>query len=341
MKCIVFAIIAMLSAGVAAGAESEGATSAQSVPIASNSDSSQDKLNEQLLTVSGMKNSFQRLPEQIISGVKQGIARNGTAIEFQNEIVKIFTEAYPQDGFIDSVRDSMKRNYDEKRYVHLLQLLSTPLAKRMADLEAVEPSAVDMQEFISQVASHPLSHDRIRLIQSIDSATQSSALLTKIMISTYEANILAVADDCSGKTAEIKKALVKIRPEIEKASRSSAQVMLAFVYRDVSGKDLEAYLKTYEDSDSKWEQGIIQAAIEKQFRAGIEKEAHGMRQLVQSHRPKQTMFAPKCDGQEPVKDELKPHHSAHKSDVKPGRDLRECLRFEDSAQVIACTEQAR
>lgn len=234
MKVVIIAFLSMLLAGVALGAEIDGASSAKPVQISANDDSSRDKLIEQLLTVSGMKSSLQRLPGQIISGVKQGVARNGTTKEIQDEMVNIFTEAYPQSGFIDSVQDAMKRNYDEKRYVHLLQLLSTPLAKRMADLEAIEPTPTAMQKFITQVGSNPLSHDRIRIIQRMDAATQTSALLTKMETSTFDSNILAVTDDCSGKTAEIKKALAKIRPEIEKASHSSAQVMLAFIYRDVS-----------------------------------------------------------------------------------------------------------
>ena len=112
-------------------------------------------------------------------------------------MLKIYTEAYPKDGFVNRVRDALKRNYDEERYAHLLQLLSTPLSQRMVKLESVEPSPADFRNFISQVASQPLSPDRILLIQRMDSATRTSAMLSKIMISSIESNAMALADDCS------------------------------------------------------------------------------------------------------------------------------------------------
>ena len=73
----------------------------------------------------------------------------------------------------------------------------------------------------------------------------------------------------------LKKVIDEQRPDIEKSTRSSAQVMLAFTYRDVSDADLNEYLNTYEDKDGKWVQDFVQAAIEEQFNLSIEKEAKG------------------------------------------------------------------
>lgn len=305
MKVFRFAFLTMFLSVGALGAEANIATLGRSVSGSTNLSIDQDKLIEQLLTVSGMGQSLRRMTEQIISGFKQSLARSETAPDAQREMLKIYTEAYPKDGFVNSVRDVLKRNYDEQRYTRLLQLLSTPLTKQMAELESVEPTPVAFRNFISQVASQPLSPDRIRLIQRMDSATQTSAMLSKIMISTIESNAMALADYCSGSAEKIKKAIEGQRPDIEKATRSSAQVMLAFTYRDVSDADLNEYLNTYEDKDGKWVQDFVQVAIEEQFNSGIAKEAKGMKQFVQSHKPKKTMFAPKCDGDEPAKNGVK------------------------------------
>jgi hypothetical protein len=98
--------------------------------------------------------------------------------------------------------------------------------------------------------------------------------------------------------------IAKSRPEIEKANRKNIQMLLAFTYRDVSDADLEAYLKVYEDKDSRWVRDIIQGAIEEQFRPSMEQGARAVKKVVQAHKRKQTMFAPKCGQSEsPNQDE--------------------------------------
>jgi len=295
MKVYGFAILGILISAAAPGAEANNAPLVQPVSVSASRDKDQDKLIEQLLTVSGMEQSFRRLPEQIISGFRQSLANSEAAPDAQKEMLKIYTEAYPADGFVNRVRDALNRNYDEKRYAHLLQLLSTPLSKRMAELESIEPSPAAFRKYISQVASQPSSPERIRLIQEIHSVTQNSAMLSKITMSTIRANAMAMADDCSDSADKVEKAIEEQRPDIEKANRTTVQVMLAFTYRDVSDADLAEYLKTNEDEDSKWVQDIVQAAIEEQFNIGIEQEAKGMKQFVRAHKPKKTMFAPKCE----------------------------------------------
>src|SRR6266481_2268959 len=340
MKAILCVMVSISIVANVLAAELNSVPVNQPVLGSTSSDRDQEILIGKLLTVSGMGKSLQRFPEQIISGFKQSTASNGITPEAQSEMLKIFTDAYPQDGFVNRVRDAMKKNYDEKRYARLLKLLSTPLSKHMTELESVEPSPVDLQNYLSQVAAQLLSADRILLIQKMDSITHDSEMLTKITISSIESNAMAIVDDCSDDAAKIKKIVREKQPEIEKATRSTTQVILAFTYRDVSDVDLSEYLKANEDKDNAWMQGFVRAAIEEQFSLGIEKETKGMRQFVQSHKPKKTMFAPKCSEQKPAKNEITAKQSSHKAQYqKPGTDIRECLRFEDSARVIACTEK--
>jgi hypothetical protein len=295
MKSYLFVFYAIYVSASAIAAEVKISPAVRPVSVSAASNHVQNKLVDQILKVSGMKESLQRLPEQIVSGFKQSIADDGISPEEQRELLKIYKEAYPKNGFVNRVRDALNINYDEGRYTHLLQLLSTPLSQRMVKLESVEPSPAEFRNYISQVAAQPLSPDRILLIQRMDSATRTSAMLGKMTISSIESNAMAMADDCNDNAEKIKRMLDEQRPDIEKSTRSSAQVMLAFTYRDVTDADLNEYLKINEDADSKWVQDFVQAAIEEQFNWGIEKETKGMKQFVQSHKPKKTMFAPKCE----------------------------------------------
>ncbi len=298
----------------------------------------QDQIIEQLLTVSGMKRSLQQLQNQVSPSIKPGNAATGEAAEFQNKVIRLYSTSYPKDVFINSVRDALKKNYDEKRYSHLLQLLSTPLSMRMADLESAEPTPADFQNYVSQISSHPLSAGRIKLIQRLDSATRSSAMLNTLTIASIESSAIAMSEDCTVNEAKIRKEIEKQLPELQKATKSQAQITLAFTYRDVSDADLGEYVNTYEDKDSKWLQKYIQQAIEEQFRAGTRKVGFGMKQLIESRKPKKTMFAPKCNNEG---DEAPDNHLVSSAPHRDGgQDLRDCLKLEDSAKIIECTEKA-
>lgn len=297
MKTIFAAILAMSISTCVFAVE---ATAPSPARVAS---SDQDQLIDRLLTVSGMKKFLQNLPAQTATGFMQAALRNDASEDEKKELVTLLGEAYPKDVFVNRVSAALKTNYNEQRYSNFLQLLSTPLATRMLELEKQEPNPADVQAFLAQVSKHPLPPERIKLIQSMDTATQSSTLLTAMTIASIEAGAFAAGDDCSLVTAKIKKMIVKSRPEIEKANRSSAQVMLAFTYRNVSDADLASYLKVYEDKNSKWVQDIAQAAIKEQFKSSMEKGAQGMKRIVQAHKRKKTMFAPKCGQSESPNDE--------------------------------------
>lgn len=256
--------------------------------------SARDNLVDQLLTVSGMKKSLQRLPEQTIQSFAQSVAKSQNSDEARKAMVTIYVDSFPKDAFVNHVSEALKKNYDERRYAHLLKTLSTPLAEKMANLEAVEPQSADIRNFLSQVASHPLPPERIRLIKKMDSATQDSALMSKMMIASIEASALVAADDCNNISGQISKLIEKNKPNIEKANRSTAQAMLAFTYREVSDADLKEYLDLYQDKDNKWVLNIVQSAMVEQFKSSVTKSAQGIGAYVRAQQPKKTMFAPKC-----------------------------------------------
>jgi hypothetical protein len=341
MKTTLIAIMVLgLFVGNCWSVENIPATSPASANGAA-STSNQDQLIEQLLTVSGMKKSLQQLQNQVNPSIKPGNTASGEAAEFQNEVAQLYSASYPKDVFLNSVKEAMKKNYDEIRYSHLLQLLSTPLSKRMADLESAEPTPEDFQIYVSQISSHPLSADRIKLIQRLDSAARSSALLNTLTTASIESNAIAMSEDCIVNEAKIRKEIEKQLPEIRKATKSRAQITLAFTYRDISDADLGEYVNTYEDKDSKWLQKYVQLAIEEQFKSGTRKVGFGMKKIIQSRKPKKTMFAPKCNDQEVAKDEAPDSHPVSRAPhANGGQDLRDCLKLEDSAKVIECTEKA-
>ena len=288
MKTILAITLIMYVSATAWAAEGAAPLPARVVP------GNQDQLIDQMLTVSGLNRTLQRLPAQIASGLMQATLRAGANADEQQEMVKAIERALPRDAFVNHVSAALKKNYDEQRYAHFVQLLSGPVAIRMTALEASEPNPAEVQTFLADVSKRPLSPERIKLIQRIDEASQASTLLTKMTIASIEAGALSAGDDCPEVIAKIRKMIAKKLPEIDKANHSSTQVMLAFSYRDVSAADLDTYVKIYEDKDSRWAQDIAVAAIDEQFKSSMDQGSRAMKKVVQAHKHKKTMFAPKC-----------------------------------------------
>jgi len=298
MKTILAIILVMHFSSTVWAADGTG------IAFSSVASSNENKLIDQMLTVSGLNRSLQRLPAQIASGLMQAALGVGANAGEQQEMVRAIEQALPQGVFVRHIRVALKKNYDEQRYDHFVQLLSGPVAKRMVDLEGGDPNPKDVQSFLGQVAKYPLSQERVVLIRRIDAASQASALLTKINIASVEAGAVAIGDDCPEVIANIRKIVAKKLPEIEKANQSTAQVMLAFTYRDISDAELDNYAKIYEDKDSRWTQDIAVAAIEDQFKSSMDQGSRTLKKIVQAHKPKKTMFAPKCgESVAPNKDE--------------------------------------
>lgn len=284
MRKIFAPILALLiSAGACAGQGAAPAAPANA-----------DEVIDQVLAINGIKRTLQRLPAQLASGLVQSPASEGASAEEQQQLAKTVADAFPKDVFLNHVSAALKKRYDRARYAHYLQLFSTPLAQRITELEARDPSRTEVQGFLALVAKQPLSPARIKLVQRIDEAGQSSALMTQVAMASIEAGAMAAADGCGKAMEQVRQAVAKTRPALEARMRSNVQVMLAFTYRDLTDSELDSYAQAYEDKDARWVMDLVQAALVEQFQVSMRQALRGMNPIVLAHKPKKTMFAPKC-----------------------------------------------
>lgn len=338
------AIILAMFISAATGAENVGTTHA---PDASGK---QDQLIDQVLTLSGMKRSLQKLSMQMAGGLMQAAMQAKPSENGQQKLIKVLERTFEPDLFVGHISAALKKNYNEQRYKNVVQILSTPLAKRMVELEAKDPNPEEMQAFYAQITKTPLSPTRISLIQKLDDSMQASASLNKVAITTVTAGALISGGDCSKARARIKKVIAQNRSDIETATRNSTQIVLSFLYRDVSDADLKAYLKMTENKDSKWMMNITTSALLEKLELSMEQGVRAIAKIIKAHAPKKTMFAPKC-GQSVSPDQdddasargkqVTTSASARTANSLPGPDvdLRACLGLATSAEIIACAEK--
>jgi hypothetical protein len=345
VKAILFAVfVALVPIGAQAAVDNKSATPAAPTPDKLLSpDAARDKLIDTLLTVSGMKTSLQQLPDQIVAGALQVQKQGDAPTEAQMQISRILETAYPKEAFVQRATEAMRRNYDEKRYSRLLEALSTPLPKRMAALEALQPSPPALQAYAARLASEPLSQARVRLIVTLDQDSGASALVAKLLVISVKAMASSAFGDCPGQKAVMERALSQQRVAMETATRNTVQVTMAYLYRDVSDQDLAAYTKIYATPDSKWMQGIFEKAIEEQIQDGSRKSGKAIAEMVAAKQGKNALAA-KCPAASPteVKPEAKPDAKQRPAkSTKADTDARDCLNTEDPAKIAACADKYR
>ena len=298
-------------------------------------------LVDRLMAVSGLTTSLRRLPSQIVTGAKSSGLDNA-ASEIRAKVLEAYSQAYPQDAFVQGVHSALLRHHDPRQLERLLKILSTPLAKSMAILEAREPAPSAIQRYALEIASTPLSADRRALIRKLDIVSEASALLTRVTLSSLETIALAAAEDCSDARTAVSLTLQQRGPEIEEVVRNSMQVTLAYMYRDVSAADLRSYLKLQDSADGKWFRGVVHSAIEERFKVGDELVGKEIGRLVREQRERRRMSpGTECGTKIAMKGGGAKAPTRRAANAGLALDARDCLNTEDRAKIRACAERFR
>lgn len=303
-----------------------------------------ERLIDSILSVSGMKISLRNMSEQIVAGGTQSFDKNEAPEEIKAKIKAIYEDAFPPDLFINSATIAMRDNFDQQRYSHVLLLLSSPLARRMADLEAQKPSLQEMQTYVLGLAKNPLSAKRKSQIKEIDAASGASDLMTQVYMSSIKASAFGVLGDCPEARSNFEKALANRLRTIKTAIQKDMQITMARTYKDVSDRDMDDYIKIYNSPDAMWVQRIVQKVIKDQSEIGATKVGQAVGMLVHGKSDK-SMFTPKCPSLKTTPPTTQPtENSLDKLATISSRsnlDARECLKYDHPAKIRACAEKFR
>jgi hypothetical protein len=277
-----------------------------------------DKLIEDVLVASGLKQKLDQLPQQFIADARLSARKRSKGSSAEDKPYEaVVTELFTAQGFNNRMKADLKKNFDEKRLQALLKDYSAPAAKQMVELGRVEPNAAALAKFVRSPAAKRPSSERATLIKRIDAASGASDLAVDIAFTTMKAIALGMAGEGAKKAALIEKGVEKERASSEKKIRDASLLNLAFGLKDASDADLEAYAKFYETENSKWLTGIAQASILDEVKSASTQagERFGMLPGI----------AP----------------AAKHTGSKAGADARACLSLATNAAIIECAEAYR
>ena len=282
-----------------------------------------DKLIEDLLVASGLKQQLSQLPQKMTAGVGQSSPQHSkTSAALLAAIEKAMAASFTEQNFHDRLSVDLKKDFDQKRMRALLGDFSAPAAKRMIEMEQATPSAQELGQFVRSRAANKLSPARTELIQRIDAATRASELAVEAAFASMKALSLGMVGAQARQAAAIDKAIEKQRVSTTENIRNSTFSNLAFSYRNASDADLEGYAKFCEAENSKWFSGIVYASLLEEIKSAAAQAGERMGALAS-----------------------KPGKSASPA-AKPARsksraDARTCLDLATNPAVIKCAEPYR
>ena len=279
-----------------------------------------DKLIEDLLVASGLKQQMSQLPQQFMAGVRQsGKQQTKASPAVLKAIENAVAESFTAQGFHDRVSADLKKNFGEKRLQALVKDFSTPAAKRMVELEQASPSPEELAQFARSAAATRPSSQRTSLVKRIDSATRASDLAIDAAFASLKGIALGTVGAGAEKAAAVDKAIEKQRASASNDIRNATLLNLAFSYRNASDAELEEYAKFYETENSKWLTGIVYASMLEEVNSASAQAGERIGALASK---------PAAPAAQPVRS-------------KAGSDARTCLGLATNEAIIKCAEPYR
>ncbi len=249
------------------------------------------KVIADILTVSGMKKGLEGLPASFIDGFSSGLEKNEhLSSDLRQAMENSAKEAFTPDGFTGRVIRAMKKDYNEKNYQELLADLSTPVARRMAELEAKDdPSPQEFSAYNTQLGTNPLSAQRTDLLHRLDVASRTSDLMftSRLIVSKGMMRGMAGANNKCVTEEQLKNAEASMEAKLNANKEnmvSLATTILAYTYRDVSDADLTEYLRIYEKENSRHIHEVIYAAIVEEYNQASTRMGRGIMKAVKAKR---------------------------------------------------------
>lgn len=237
---------------------------------------------DQLMKITGMSDSVQHLTDQVVQGLDstaEGSMSDG-----------IFTPS----EFVESITLALKEHYEPGKYSKLIKVFSSAIAQRMLNLEKQDSAPTEMQSFFEGLQKAPLTGKRMKLIRKLDTLVGASQLGNSMSLPMLEAISLSYAVDCPVEKAKIYEQLAANKGRFEKVTQGSTLSTFAFVYRDISNKDLSDYIDIYKDEDVRWFQKLVNATILERYLFSINDLTKTLSENVRAEKKSQSMFTPKC-----------------------------------------------
>ena len=244
-----------------------------------------DKVIDDLMEVSGLNHQIEQLPAMINAGVQQG-RNNGMDEDTFAQVSTAVGETHTARAFTEEIKNGLKKNYDQERFAALLEMLHSPFAQKITQLEkeASTPEVMQqMQAYAATLEKNPPTAARVALIERLDKATAATSAAMNIQLQTAQ-TMIAVLDPLLPAEQRMKPGQKEeMLWQMQLQGRPMAQQFIAltmlYAYRSLPDKELEQYIALHETDLGKWSVDLMNRIIVAAFRNIAEKAALRVKEL--------------------------------------------------------------
>lgn len=304
---------------------------------------SPDKLISEVIVVSGLRKSIDQIPEKVLQGARQSSSKAGDPAVVA-EIEKIMTDVFKAERFHARVQEAMKKDFDRKRMEGLLKTLSTPLMKKMAELEGQDVKPEALAAYAKGLAANPLPKERVQLLQDYNAATKTTDFAVELVIVTTRAMVTGMLGGDAAKMKAFEKDFDKQKSKLTEAMHNAMMITLAYVYKDVSDADFREYVKFSTTDDGKWFSETAMNAMLDEFRVGAGQTGERLAEWTKTRKQAVAATKGKAVAVPAAKEVPVAAPAATEARVLTARsklDARECLKQETNQAIHRCAEGFR
>ncbi|GJL74489.1 hypothetical protein [Nitrosomonas sp.] len=214
--------------------------------------SSSDELIGKIITLSGLQKQVEEIGDKLLETIRQSPDKPDDPV-IAIEIEKIVAESYKPEHFHQRLREALKEDFDRGRIEKLVQALSTPLMKRITEIEGREFDLHMLEAFIEKVTREPLPTYRLHLLQALESVTHTTKFAIELTVGVKRAMLMGLVnnDDAEAMTVFDTK-LNEQKKEMTEKMYPAMVITMAYVYQELNDAELDAYVQFYLTEEGNW-----------------------------------------------------------------------------------------
>jgi len=239
----------------------------------------QEATIKEILELSGLKTQIEHIPAMIQSGLMEQEKKNKTLKpgEFKN-LKRIMEESYYTEDLYRTVYDYFKDHYEQKRFLAMLELVRSPLSKKMTQMEegvSTPEGFKAIQKFSEEISSHPPSKNRLALVRELDYVRKTTELSVELQTSTVMVMVRAfnAATPPSQRVQEnqLQIAFQNMKSQFRRTFENISAVTFLYIYRSVSDQELKQYIQMHRSNEGRMLTQLSHSALVKAMTQAAEK----------------------------------------------------------------------
>jgi len=232
------------------------------LPLAAESRPANDAQLQSLYAKSGMQIQVEQMPLAVQEGFDQQVAGNQSGKyldgKIQSAVRNSFLRAFVPGKMKKIILDELGRRLSSNEVNASLEWYNSPRGVKIAKLEEVASSQSSIRKFpayVSKLRNNPPDPGRVSAVQRLDRVSRATEINVEIAMATAVATFTAlnvvIPNGNPSSIKEMKSALEKSRPQMERNFRAYIRNYFLYTYRSLSDSDLDSYLKFVESNVGK------------------------------------------------------------------------------------------